>query len=77
MRTSWCRIYIQYTRHLHDKVDELDKRTAPPPAAEETNTAAAAMMYGDPAMSMGNQLMLTSGPGMGQPEQYQQGGYAP
>ena len=35
------------------------------------------MMYGDPAMGMGNQLMLTSGPGMGQPEQYQQGGYAP
>ena len=51
---------VQYTRHLHDKLEELDKRTAPKAEDEASPEAAAAqaMMYGDPAMGMalcGNQ----------------------
>jgi len=45
---------IQYTRHVHDKVEEIDKRTAPkePEVAEQEAAAAAQaqMMYGDPTM---------------------------
>ncbi|KAH8049268.1 hypothetical protein JL720_15657 [Aureococcus anophagefferens] len=45
---------IDTTRHLHDKLEELDKRTAPKAEDEASPEAAAAqaMMYGDPAMGM-------------------------
>merc|ERR1712167_253210 len=38
---------IQYARHLHDTIAELEEPTAP-----EQAQAAAAAMYGDPAMGM-------------------------
>ena len=45
---------IQYARHLHDTIAELEKRTAPKeePTESEQAQAAAAAMYGDPAMGM-------------------------
>jgi len=63
---------IQYARHLHDKVDMLDKRTAPKEdpenkAEQEAAAAAAAgMMYGDPAMGLGpgGPALLAPPPGM-------------
>ena len=57
---------VQYTRHLHDKLEELDKRTAPKAEDEASPEAAAAqaMMYGDPAMGMaGGPPMLMAPPG--------------
>ncbi|KAJ8601991.1 hypothetical protein CTAYLR_002731 [Chrysophaeum taylorii] len=61
---------IQYTRHLHDKVQELDKRTKPKELekAEQDAAAAAAagMMYGDPTLALGpgGPALLTAPPGM-------------
>merc|ERR1712072_1287735 len=51
---------VQYTRHLHEKVAELEARTAPKETAETEEAAAAAaavgMMYG------GETPLLTNGP---------------
>ncbi|KAJ1460266.1 hypothetical protein M885DRAFT_459036 [Pelagophyceae sp. CCMP2097] len=65
---------IQYTRHVHEKLEALEKRTAPAeaPAEDAAATAAAAMMYGDPQMGMGGQgLLLMAPPGM-MPQGYDQ-----
>ena len=45
---------IQYARHLHDTIAELEKRTAPKekPSESERAPAASAATYGDPAMGM-------------------------
>ena len=53
---------IQYTRHLHDRLNVLETRTAPPKEEESVADAtAAAMGYGMPLM-MSNTLMITAGP---------------
>jgi clathrin heavy chain len=64
---------VQYTRHVHEKLAELEKRTAPkeePSESEQAQAAANAMMYGDPAMGMaGGPMMIAAAP--------QNGGYDP
>jgi clathrin heavy chain len=57
---------IQYARHLHDTIAELEKRTAPKeePSESEQAQAAAAAMYGDPSMGLqGGPPMLMAAPG--------------
>ena len=55
---------IQYTRHLHEKVEELEKRTAPKEETQEAQAAANAMMYADGAMGMqGGPALLMAPPG--------------
>merc|ERR1711871_292018 len=55
---------IQYMRHLHEKVEMIDTRTAPP--KEETTSSAesdSAAMYGAMGMGMmGDTLMITNTP---------------
>jgi len=61
---------IQYTRHLDDTLQELEKRTAPkeePTEAEQAQAAANAMMYGDAGMMPGGPMMLTQGNGYADP----------
>lgn len=56
---------IQYVRHLHDRMNVLENRTAPPKEEDTSaaDAAAAAMGYGMGMMGMGNEtLMITSGP---------------
>lgn len=55
---------IQYVRHLHDRMNVLETRTAPPKEEDTAaaDAAAAAMGYGM-NMMMGNEtLMITNAP---------------
>ena len=55
---------IQYVRHLHERVNTLETRTAPPKEEDTSaaDAAAAAMGYG--GLMMGNDtLMITNAPG--------------
>ena len=67
---------IQYTRHLHEKMAELEKRTAPKPVEESAEEAAAAaalagtMMYSDT-------LAITDGGYGGAPQPGMMPGVAP
>lgn len=59
---SFVKIRIQYVRHLHDRLNVLETRTAPPKEEESVADAtAAAMGYGMPLM-MSDTLMITAGP---------------
>ena len=56
---------IQYVRHLHDRMNVLENRTAPPKEEDTSaaDAAAAAMGYGMGMMGMGNEtLMITNAP---------------
>ena len=54
---------IQYVRHLHDKVEKIDARTAPPKVENSASEdAAAAAAYGGMGMMMGDTLMITNTP---------------
>merc|ERR1711991_225952 len=55
---------IQYIRHLHDKVEKIDDRTAPP-KEESTAEADSAAMYGAMGMMMNDTLMITNTPNYG------------
>jgi clathrin heavy chain len=57
---------IQYVRHLHDRVNVLETRTAPP--KEESNGAASvAAGFAAPLMGLGNEpLMITNAPAYGE-----------
>lgn len=64
---------IQYVRHLHDRMNVLENRTAPPKEEDTAaaDAAAAAMGYGMPLMGLGSDtLMITNTPQYG-------GGYGP
>jgi clathrin heavy chain len=59
---------IQYMRHLHNKVEQLETKTAPPPEEEVSDVAEAnAALYGGLGMGggmmMNDTLMITQGPG--------------
>jgi hypothetical protein len=58
---------IQYVRHLHDKVANIDERTAPKKAEDQhaEHAAAAAAAMGGSMMGLGETLMLTNGPAYG------------
>jgi clathrin heavy chain len=77
--TNYAMPYIvQYLKHLHDKVQNIDKRTAPPEedtAAEEATAAAAnPLLMGN--LMMTDTLMIQNGNAYGQQQQAypQQGG---
>jgi hypothetical protein len=52
---------IQYVRHLHDRMNVLENRTAPPKEEENANDAAAAAMNYGMMMDTGT-LMITNAP---------------
>lgn len=63
---------IQYLRHLHDKVNVIDDRTAPAPepeADETNNTAAAGLIMGGLIMGQDTLMIGNGGPQYGYPQQ--------
>jgi clathrin heavy chain len=64
---------IQYLRHLHDKINTIETRTAPPPepeAEENDGSAGAGLIMG--GLIMGQDTLMI---GNGGPQQQQFGGY--
>jgi clathrin heavy chain len=56
---------IQYMRHLHDKVEVLESRTAPPKEEETQANDANAALYGAGGMMGNDTLMIQNGGGGG------------
>ncbi len=56
---------IQYTRHLHERVHNLENRTAPPKEDPHIdNSAALGLGLGGPGL-LSDTLMITNGPAYG------------
>merc|ERR1711871_1078185 len=53
---------IQYIRHLHDKVEKIDARTAPPKEEAQGAESDASAMYGAMGMMMNDTLMIANAP---------------